>query len=112
MSRRSKPMERMMNRMFLLGGAAAMMGLASLFTPTLAGASGSESQVGTPPGQVPAPALTDDEIRARLATEGYAVRRLERERGKIEVKAIRDGRTWELYIDPVDGRILKIEEDR
>ncbi len=54
-------------------------------------------------------AMEDDAIRAALAAEGYEITKYERERGEVEVYARRDGRTWELKVDPRTGRVLKAE---
>ncbi|MBK0398481.1 PepSY domain-containing protein [Limibaculum sp. M0105] len=62
-------------------------------------------------GPWPLPGVDDADLRARLSAEGYEIVKYERERGEIEVKAMRDGRRWELEIDPRDGRTLKVEED-
>jgi len=62
-------------------------------------------------GPWPLPGVNDAEWRARLALEGYEIVKYERERGEIEVKAMRDGHRWELEIDPRDGRTVKVEED-
>ena len=53
----------------------------------------------------------DDALRARLAEDGYAIRRFERERGRIEVRAEKDGRLWEIEADARSGEILEIEEE-
>lgn len=62
-------------------------------------------------GPWPLPGVNDAELRARLAAEGYEIVKYERERREIEVKATREGRRWELEIDPRDGRTVKVEED-
>lgn len=43
--------------------------------------------------------------------DGYRIVKYERERGRIEVYADRDGRRWELKIDPRDGRIVEVEAE-
>ena len=53
----------------------------------------------------------DDALRARLAEDGYVVRKFERERGRIEVRAEKDGRLWEIEADARSGEILEIEEE-
>ena len=62
-------------------------------------------------GPWPLPGVDDAELRARLAAEGYEIVKYERERGGVEVGAMRDGRRWELRIDPRDGRVVTVEED-
>jgi hypothetical protein len=46
-----------------------------------------------------------------LAEQGYTVTSYERESGEIEVDATKDGRLWELKIDPQSGRIREAEEE-
>ena len=62
-------------------------------------------------GPWPLPGIGDDAIRARLEADGYRVVTYERERGRVEVCADREGRRWELEIDPHDGRILEAEPE-
>ena len=52
-----------------------------------------------------------DHIRATLEAQGYEIVKFEREPGEIEVYALRDGRRWELKIDPGSGRVLRAEEE-
>ncbi|EPX78499.1 PepSY domain-containing protein [Salipiger mucosus] len=40
-----------------------------------------------------------DEIRTRLAEQGYEVRKIDAEDGMIEVYALKDGQRFELYLD-------------
>lgn len=62
-------------------------------------------------GPWPLPGADDAEIRARLEAEGYEIVKYEREHGRVEVYALRDGGRWELKIDPRDGRVVELEED-
>ncbi|MDF0601088.1 PepSY domain-containing protein [Psychromarinibacter sp. C21-152] len=55
--------------------------------------------------------LDDAAIREMIAAEGYQITRYERERGEIEIYATRDGRRWELKVDPLTGHILRSEGD-
>jgi hypothetical protein len=57
------------------------------------------------------PGVDDAAVRAMLAEQGYAVIGYQRERGEIEVDATRDGKLWELEIDPQSGRIRAVEEE-
>jgi plasmid stabilization system protein ParE len=57
------------------------------------------------------PGVDDEAVRAMLASEGYAITKYERERGEIEVYATKDGKTWEIEVDPLTGRIVKVEEE-
>jgi predicted fused transcriptional regulator/phosphomethylpyrimidine kinase len=55
--------------------------------------------------------VTAAEIVAALAAEGYEVTKYERERREIEVEATRDGRRWEMKIDPQSGEIVRLKQD-
>ncbi len=57
------------------------------------------------------PGVSDDQIRTSLQALGYDVTGFERERGEIEVYATKDGRRWELKIDPRTGGIRKSEAE-
>jgi hypothetical protein len=57
------------------------------------------------------PGVDDAAVHAMLAEQGYTVTSYERKRGKIEVYATKDGRRWELKIDPRSGRIREAEEE-
>lgn len=57
------------------------------------------------------PGVSDDQIRTSLEALGYEVTGFERERGEIEVYAMKDGRRWELKIDPRTGGILRSEAE-
>ena len=35
----------------------------------------------------------------------------EQEHGRIEVKAMKDGRKWEMKIDPKSGKVTRVEHD-
>ncbi len=62
-------------------------------------------------GPWPLPAPDDDRIRAALEKQGYEVVTYERQRRRIEVYANRDGRRWELELDPRTGDVLRVEEE-
>lgn len=55
--------------------------------------------------------LDEDRIRTALQAQGYEVLKYERERGEIEVYAMRGGRQWELKLDPVTGKVIDVEEE-
>lgn len=55
--------------------------------------------------------VSDEQIRTSLRALGYEVTGFERERGEIEVYAMKDGRRWELRIDPSSGDILRTEAE-
>lgn len=60
-------------------------------------------------GPTPRPGASDADIRAALRADGYAITKYERERGQIEVYAMKEGRLWELKIEPMTGRTVNIE---
>lgn len=49
-------------------------------------------------------------ISAALAERGYEIRKTEREDGKIEVYAVREGRRFEIYVDAKTGAVTRIKE--
>ncbi len=49
---------------------------------------------------------TQAKITEQLTAQGYEVRKIAAEDGMIEVYAIKDGKTVELYLD-ADGKIIK-----
>jgi uncharacterized membrane protein YkoI len=61
-------------------------------------------------GEAEARAIDDDIVR-QLTDEGYRIVRMEREHGRVEIKAIRDGRVYEIDVDGADGRVLRVRED-
>ena len=62
-------------------------------------------------GPYPLPGPSEQDIRAALATQGYEVTGFERERGELEVYAVKDGRRFELKLDPRTGDILRVEAE-
>lgn len=56
--------------------------------------------------------LPMDQVAGQLRADGYQLREIEIDDGRYEVEATApDGRRVELYIDPVSGKILKVEDD-
>ena len=53
----------------------------------------------------------DDAIRTALDAQGYDVVKYERKQREIEVYAKRDGRLWELKLDPVTGELRSAEQE-
>ena len=51
------------------------------------------------------------EISSALAAQGYEVLKYEREDDEIEVYVRKDGRRFELEIDPTTGQILEVEDE-
>lgn len=51
-------------------------------------------------------ALRAEEVQARLEARGYDVRRVKREGTCYEVKAKKDGKRVEAYVNPADGSIV------
>jgi hypothetical protein len=52
---------------------------------------------------------TADEVKVKLVEMGYEVRKTGTEDGKIEVYAVKDGKTAEVYIDPATGMVTDIK---
>lgn len=50
--------------------------------------------------------LRPEEVQARLQARGYDVRRVKAEGTCFEVKATKDGKRIEAYVNPVDARIV------
>lgn len=57
------------------------------------------------------PVFPPEALAEKLAAQGYELRRAEIERNKLEVYATRDGRLWELKLDPATGAILTVEAE-
>ncbi|MEH7829216.1 PepSY domain-containing protein [Gemmobacter denitrificans] len=51
-------------------------------------------------------AATRDKATAAMTAQGYDVRKVEMDDGLIEVYAVKDGKTYELYLD-ADMKIVK-----
>ena len=49
-------------------------------------------------------------ISAALSGRGYEVRKTEREDGKVEVYAVREGRRFEIYVDVETGAVIRVKE--
>ena len=52
---------------------------------------------------------TEDEIRAALTDQGYAVEEIETEDGEIEAEVSLDGKEMEVVVDAKSGLILEME---
>lgn len=52
---------------------------------------------------------TASAVEMALKTEGYDLRKFETESGYFEVKATRDGKTWDVKVDPGTGQVTKVE---
>ena len=56
-----------------------------------------------------------DEVRTRLTkqleADGYEVRKMEAEDGLVEAYALKDGKRYELYIDPRTGEVVRKKMD-
>lgn len=50
------------------------------------------------------------QITTKLATDGYEVRKIEREDGMIGVCALKDGQRFEIYLDQ-DLNVSRIKQD-
>ena len=51
--------------------------------------------------------LRPEEVQARLEQKGYEVRRVKKEGTCFEVKARKDGKRVEAYVNPADASIVK-----
>jgi hypothetical protein len=51
--------------------------------------------------------LRPEEVQARLEQKGYEVRRVKREGTCFEVKASKDGKRVEAYVNPADATVVK-----
>jgi hypothetical protein len=49
-------------------------------------------------------------IRAALQAEGWTVRSVDDEDGKLEVKATKESRRMEFYVEPATGAVVKVED--
>lgn len=54
---------------------------------------------------------TKEEISATLKDKGYEVRKVEPEDGYLEAYALKDGKKYEIYIDPKSGNFAKSKVD-
>jgi hypothetical protein len=52
---------------------------------------------------------TADEVKVKLVEMGYQVRKTDTEDGKIEIYAVKDGKTAEVYVDPSTGMVTEIK---
>ena len=77
----------------------AMISALTLATPVLAMDLTSDTVLGT----------TAAEISSSLTEMGYEVRKIETEDGKIEAYVVKDGKMAEVYVDPVTGKVNKLE---
>ena len=51
--------------------------------------------------------LRAEEVQARLAQKGYDVKRVKKEGTCFEVKATKDGKKVEAYVNPSDASVVK-----
>ena len=51
--------------------------------------------------------LRAEEIRQRMESKGYEVRRVKKEGTCFEVKATKDGKRFEVYVNPADATIVR-----
>lgn len=54
---------------------------------------------------------TADSVRQALAEQGFDVRKVENDDGKLEAYALKDGKRLEIYVDPKTGAVTRIKED-
>lgn len=55
--------------------------------------------------------MTKDDIKQALTAQGYEVRKIEEEDGCYEAYALKDGKKFEIYINPTTGDVVDNEED-
>lgn len=53
---------------------------------------------------------TADDIRATLTTQGYEVRKVKPEDGKLEAYALKGDKLYEIYVDGTTGTVSKVKE--
>lgn len=80
--------------------------LSAAFALSLAGA---VQAADLTPGQ--ALGTTQDAIATALKAQGYEMNKYEQEHGLIEVKAMKDGRRWEVKIDAKTGKVVRVKAD-
>lgn len=85
----------------LIAGTA----LAAAVALPLGFAAASPELVGTALGK------TADEITASLTAQGYKVRKVKSEDGKLEAYALKDDKLYEVYVDPATGMVSKVDEE-
>ena len=51
--------------------------------------------------------LRPEEVQVRLEKQGYEVKRVKKEGSCFEVKATKDGKRIEAYVNPGDGSVVK-----
>lgn len=54
---------------------------------------------------------TAGEITASLTAQGYEVRKVKPEDGMLEAYAMKDGKRYELYVDPATGNVAKVKAE-
>jgi len=51
--------------------------------------------------------MTKEAVKKHLAAQGYQLRKIEQEDGCYEAYALKDGAKYELYVNPVTGKLVK-----
>ncbi len=95
-------MENPMTTKILTGLIASTMLAATLALPASFAAASSELD-GAALGK------SADDIRTTLIAQGYEVRKVRAEDGKIEAYAVKDGRKFEIYVDPASGTVTDVK---
>jgi hypothetical protein len=52
-----------------------------------------------------------DEVKSTLTAQGYEVRKVENEDGKLEAYAVKDGKKFEIYVDPASGAVTEVKAE-
>ncbi len=55
--------------------------------------------------------MSINEARAKVSALGYDVRKVEVDDGCYEVYGTKNGRRYEVYINPVTAEVVKLEQD-
>jgi len=56
--------------------------------------------------------MSKDDIRQSLTVKGYDVRKIELEDGCYEAYSLKDGKKYEIYVNPTTGAIEKTKKPR
>jgi len=54
--------------------------------------------------------MAPEKLHEMLKQQGYEVRKIKREGSCLEAYAIKDGKRVELYMDPTNGKVVRMKE--
>ncbi|PCJ36084.1 MAG: hypothetical protein COA93_01940 [Alphaproteobacteria bacterium] len=86
---------------------AALIMVSALSIPAVA--SGNKCAVIQKPGQK-SKWMSKDVITQSLTSQGYKVKKIEKEDGCYEAYVKKDGKKYEIYLNPITGAVVKTEE--